>query len=125
MKTALTIEQMKTLIKLGVDVSNAQHSYVFGELKVFDRACRETTELNSIPAFTIADLLDILPKKIEKEILGEKVCFNLEILWRDEMGAWISGYLTGSKTLSFFFDDVLIDTLYELTIWCIEQEYIK
>lgn len=118
MKIALTIEQMKTLIKLGVDVSNAQFSYVCGGLKWLDRACRETTEMDYIPALTLTDLLEILPK----EPLAD---YCLQITnWRNDI--WYVGYtMQDEDPLIMYNCSELIDGLYKLVIWCIEHGYIE
>ena len=111
MKTELTIEQSQKLIELGVDAKLASDEYGGGDCKI-------------IPIFTLSDLLSILPKEIEDNGLT----YGLSI-WVDE-GEWHVKYHQTSlayRPLSESYNESpeLIDALYQLLIWTIENGYIK
>ena len=68
---ALSIEQMKHLVSLGIDTSNASLCWVkepnSGErsLGIHDEYCYEMGCLEPIPAFTLQDLIELMPSSIQ------------------------------------------------------------
>lgn len=65
---------------------------------------------------TFTDLLEILPKEINNRN-------DLNMEWHSLMERYVVGY--GSIETSRRFAEELIDALYELTIWCIKEGYLK
>ena len=109
MKTVLTIEESQRLIDLGVDPKMAsKEPFIFNEI------------------FTLTDILAILPKEI-----GNGYNLNIDITgayygaayvcWdEDENGDAVI------KDIRFdVIDPELIDALYKLLIWCIDNGHIK
>ena len=107
MKTQLTKEQSQHLIDLGVPKEKASDKISYGFLG-YD------------PIFTLTDLLEILPKEIELD-RKPKHFAQLNILYRFEK--WLVEYQ--DITLSVKIKEELIDSLYELCVWCLENNYLK
>lgn len=105
MKTELTVEQSKHLIDLGVQDFPSEVEMKDGKL---------------YSVFTLTDLLEILPKE-------EKVnnsTFNLEIHFYNDI-VHVIYCIGGIFPLAIKESKELIDALYELTVWCIENGYLK
>ena len=71
----LSIEQMHKLAELGVDISKASMCYVFFEsdgqkytdIVVHDESCYEMACMNSMPTFTLQDMIELMPNKAIKD----------------------------------------------------------
>ena len=109
MKTQLTKEQSQHLIDLGVpkEKTSQEDWTSYSPIGVGFR----------YPIFTLTDLLEVLPKEIE----GEEYVEYLRI-----------GYTTDRKWQcyytcfeDYFYGKELIDALYELAYWTIENGYLK
>lgn len=111
MKTELTTEQSQHLIELGVPANKASMT---------------SNQLHGDPyyndyyqcIFTLTDLLEILPKEIGKPYAPEDK-ENLVVFWLDDV--WTAAY----AMIREFYAEELIDALYELTVWCIENGHLK
>ena len=115
MKIRLTPKQLDKLFELGVPKK---------------AATRITSHINSYEEysyyyFTVTDLLDILPKKLDQA--GYDIFINIYFLH----GMWVSGYeyldLEEDKTVEIHFESnhELIDSLYQLVLWCIENKCLE
>jgi len=123
MKTELTIGQSQRLIELGVDADKA--SAMDDKRTIIDGYPIFVPGYN--PIFTLADLLGILPKKIEAKIQNVRRIVQLEVRWYGD--CWLVRY-------SDIHDDIindktnpklayeLIDALYDMLVWCIENKYL-
>lgn len=77
--------------------------------------------------FTLADILELLPKEIRNEDADP---YDLNLNWDDD---WEAAYLNIENfimpcqegTLHFCTASELIDALYELLVWCIDNKYIE
>lgn len=132
-KQVLSVEQMKYLQELGLDTSKAMMCYrrrtrdFRGEEKVgrWSLAINqpiivsnfETYEI--IPAFTLQDILDLLPEEILK---GERI-YRL-VIERVERRFFISYYWCDNLLVSID-DELLIDAAYNILCRCIEDGYIE
>ena len=115
MKTILTIEDSQRLIELGVDPKLASRRKTEYDENVVPR---------SYPIFTLTDILNILPKGIVHKGLWIK--FRITT-WIDE--PWFAGYQNQigeyvTPNHAPFSAPELIDALYQLLIWVIENGYI-
>lgn len=127
-KQVLSIEQMKFLKELGVDTSKASMCHVkFDGESEFSNLLPNNQELferllvvKYIPAFTLQDILDLLPKEIECE--EETIPYHLEIAFDGEV--WDVSYTRNFYTLQYIFDDSFIDAAYKMLCWCIENGYV-
>lgn len=110
MKTQLTKEESARLISLGVPKEKASERNQV-ETQIL-RGYSYTWEY----IFTLTDLLEILPKEI-----GHHSCISIS--WNFITEKWdvdydyTQGSWHGSKEL--------IDSLYELCVWCLENGYLK
>ena len=133
-KQVLDIEQMKNLQTLGIDISKA--SVYWHNVAKFEKkkpATEWILSLNSsvplmvktIPAFTLQDILDLLPKQIVAGSSG--YTYNLDINYEKNYIAY--SYTDGNGytwlNQSFRINDDLIEAAYKMFCWCIENEHIK
>lgn len=122
MKTRLTVEQSAKLIELGVSperASERESSVVYGN------GARGIMKVPKMPIFTLADILDILPKT--QDVRGESA--RLQV-YNHPAGYWVVSYATcDGGTLTYqtpcFSAPELIDALYSLLVWCLEKGYVK
>lgn len=120
---ALNIEQMQHLKELGLDTSNASMCWLkFGEeppvLSVHDEYCYESSALHATPAFTLQDILELLPNNVDNELF----------LFIDKgKNKWRIGYTDKESEEIFedFIDKNFIDAAYNILCWCIENGYVE
>lgn len=119
MKTILTIEQSAELIRRGVSENRAH------EIKVYNNPVSEWTH-RGCPLFTLADLIPLLPKTLDNDYYSLDLSYGFGD-WTASYIHWDSGYeLTyirhtyGQKT-----EIELIDALYELLLWGLDNNYVK
>lgn len=118
MKHLLSVEQSATLIAKGISVDKAS----------FDScatAVGSTARTPTQPIFTLADICSVLPKKIHKSNYYLDLSYGFGnwtasyILWDDcDEGTYIRD-TQGEKTA-----EELIDALYSLLCWVIEQNLL-
>lgn len=126
-KQVLTIEQMKHLQELGVDTSKASMCWLTfnGDttLVMHDEYCYESSSIHPIPAFTLQDILDILPKKIYRD--GCTWYASLYIDFENERIAYGN---TDRDGFEIYHEEVvsreLIDAAYNMLVWVIENGYL-
>lgn len=111
MKNLLSAEQSATLISKGISADKAS------EIKEYDDEVSQWTHRGA-PIFTLADILDILPKEIEDYHL------SIESFKETHYVAYIrdnnDDYLLPHKDAP-----QLIDALYSLLVWCLEKGYVS
>ena len=118
MKTELTIEQSRRLIKCGINAS----AYTSTVLTFNDPVSQWTNR--GAPVFTLTDLMILLPPR--KPFADAEAYLN--IYFEIAGQKWVAQYLDYDKD-----DDVigeesapeLIDALYFLCLWCIKKRYIQ
>lgn len=131
MKQCLDIEQMQHLQELGLDTSNASASWYKPDMGteymlMFGHMAKEElvgTE-ESIPAYTLQDVLDALPKEIIKD---KKRCW-LSIDLADKTIEYYNEYamyMRRSVYFEFYKSSSLIDAAYELLCWVLTNKYIQ
>lgn len=75
---------------------------------------------NDNPIFTLADILDILPKKVKIHRDGD----TLSMIYH--CGQWRVGYSNCAEYCNHTkVTPELIDALYSLLVWCLEKGYVK
>ncbi len=107
MKTELTISESQRLIELGVDPKLASKSRF--NIEFYDGIKHNIPR----PVFDLADVIDILPKKIDG--------FSLEMV-SDEDRWYVGYYFNGFSKSSA---PELIDALCQLLCWVLEKGYMK
>lgn len=128
---ALSIEQMNNLVSLGVDTSQASMCWV--EMPTANAILNDTEETewslfvnedmypSNVPAFTLEDILEILPRSIKED-------YYLSII--KEKNAWNIYYRTPSpfaflKAVQNREDKSLLQAAYEMLLWIIENKLLK
>lgn len=126
-KQCLEISQMQHLKELGVDTSKSMMCHVkFDEENEFSNLLPNNQELferllvvKYIPAFTLQDILDLLPTEIEKENQN----YQLEV-FRNPQRYFVSYYWLDNLLISL--NEVeFIDAAYEMLCWCAENGYVE
>lgn len=119
MKDKLTIEESAKLIELGVDAKLAsKESAVWGKFKSHKR-----------PIFTLTDILSILPKEIDGNILVINATgFNIESEEYEE--GWCVFYVNSNFDVAYgeksiFSAPELIDALNQLLKWVLSNGHYK
>lgn len=100
MKTELTVGESRLLIALGAPKEKARCERPIGDGEY---------------VFSLADLLEILPKVLYKE--GLAYAYNLELCWREEDNVWRVVYDAIGDSMGYFTGEELIDALCALTGW--------
>lgn len=126
MKQVLSIEQMKHLKELGLDISDAsmvfqrgsatRHEWVLHVMGYADVSLREKEF-----AYTLQDILGKLPRHIND--FGTKNKLHIEPTFA---GPWCISYQIGiCEPFVFKLSGNLLDAAYEMLCWCIENVYVK
>lgn len=140
-KQVLSIEQMQHLQELGLDISNASMCYYKEEgweanyfitlacdirekgglIYYYDSFSNKEYILSEvIPAFTLQDILELLPYKIVASYLNiGKKSFSGDVLFYIEYSNF------GGYAISHFRSESLLDAAYEILCWCIENGHLK
>ena len=130
-KQCLDVQQMQHLQEMGLDTSNASMCWIKDtegnqHLSVHDEYCYEASFMNPIPAYTLQDVLDALPKYYHIANIGwTKLSIRvhttkeLEIgyVYTDELSKYAYGCRICGKEL--------IDAAYELFCWCVEWGFVE
>lgn len=115
MKTKLTTEQSAHLIELGVPREKASLILPIASYEIED-----ILVTNGKPIFTLTNLLEILPKDIYTD---RDYPFRIESWFVECAVVWDIQYVGIAE--SFIQNKELIDALYELVVWCIENGHLK
>ena len=116
MKTQLTAEESAKLLELGVSFERASGRTF--DPKDVNNLGKPIERRELFHVFKLADLIDILPKKIE---IDKKKSINLVFYWNNGK-FWGAYYDNGSELKTA---PELIDALYSLLVWCLEKGYVK
>lgn len=132
-KQVLDVRQMQHLQELGlklkpslihyykiinIDSGKWYLSLTFGDIS------EDSPTYQYIPAYTLQDVLDVLPESIYSEYIGWTK-LELQAYSEDE---WVVGYRyidTCNRYIVYRNGEELIDTAYELLVWAIENGYIE
>lgn len=123
-KQVLSVEQTKHLQELGLDTSDGSMCFEWNESDsdnmVVTSPDADTNYDYYHETYTLQDILDKLPKRIETEDYE----FELYIYYH-ENGVSVF-YDDGDITqLAFFSKPTLLESAYEMLCWCIENGHIK
>lgn len=132
MKQVLSIEQMKHLQELGLDTSDASMYWarVSHGSRVDDKSKGKWflslhkefqtcgfMSYESIPTYTLQDILGKLPCFIGNEVLTiQKLADSYTCLYMEHYTMSIGNITEGKE---------LIDAAYDMLCWCIENGYVK
>ena len=132
MKQVLTIEQMQHLQKLGLDTRNATMALcMYGDDKDFNQVLPNDQDLfercvvaKYIPAYTLQDVLELLPKEIKFAEKRHRLRIDLEdecIYYYHET---IDLMERRDKVFSYYGEE-LLDAAFQMLYWCIVNKYVK
>lgn len=139
----LSIEQMQHLKELGVDTSQASmvlivldcnnniiewdeianHKEDEISFKYFDAedGNYDHSYRKDCGVFTLQDILNLLPKKIERRFEEYELTFFYSIT----SYKWTVQYLNeGYSFMDYFSGNNLISAAYQILLWCIKEDYI-
>ena len=124
-KQCLDVQQMQHLQELGLDTSNASMCWIKDtegnrHLSVHDEYCYEASSMNPIPAYTLQDVLDLLPKSIGVEYIYDLCIFTESISYTQFIGGEINDNLFAVPI-----NESLIDAAYYLLCWAIENGFVE
>lgn len=134
-KIALSIEQMFTLKELGIDINNASMHWQY--LPTPDAIMNDTDELyekpdlfvntlvmkHEYPAFTLHDIMEILPGRIlDKEERYQKD-YLLRLIKNAEDKYRLVYYATG-RSLNAVNSDNPLDCAYHMLIWAKTKGFV-
>lgn len=136
---ALSIEEMKHLAALGIDISNASLCWTQdpnGEIRTLnlhDEYCYESCYMNPVPAFTLQDLLDLLPDEIPLDDPDDRYGSKTDTCWLSiDLADKTFGYyyedISYSQRHLYHFEKYLVSPLegaYKMLLWCIEKGFVK
>lgn len=132
MKQTLTIEQMQHLQELGLDTSNAYLAWVMNPedeapVMAFNRNRIWFEGDRLVPAYTLADIIEMLPKQIE-----DRDGYQSYIVIYHDGKMWVVSYSSEDEEYSemgyqYHYESgiELIDAAYEMLCWCLENKYIE
>ena len=131
-KQVLDVQQMQHLKELGMELKDTMLYWIVynvgneknfvttkeNAMEVIDESC------GMLPAYTLQDVLDALPKNIYSEYIGWA---KLELQAYSE-DKWVVGYRyidTCNRYIVYRDREELIDAAYELLVWAIENGYVE
>lgn len=78
------------------------------------------------PIFTLSDILAMLPKEIIADtIMGKDWPCAFVMRWDENRHLWVTAYETLPRPLDVGNANELIDALYNLLIWAINEKHIE
>ena len=124
-KQILDVHQMQHLQELGLDTSNASICWIKDtegnqHLSVYDEYCYEASFMNPIPAYTLQDVLDALPKSLK---IG-KSKYEISIYMIE--GKWAVDYYSETDAdIQSLECENLIDAVYSRLCWAIDNKFAE
>ena len=120
MKTTLTIEESARLIELGVDAKLASETII---------GCDDNNKAYRRYRFSLTDILSILPKEIDYNVL-DILATGFDPKTGDIKKGWTASYITEQGIVAFGEESILsapelIDALNQLLIWCLTEKKIN
>ena len=133
-KQCLDVQQMQHLQELGMELKKdtilVWARFMLGKTQISDweiayNHSAITDNSQTIPAYTLQDVLDALPKEIMYE---NKRCWASIDLEDGFIGYYYENYSLYYKWAYFeavMKDESIIDAAYELLVWCIENKFVE
>ena len=118
-KICTSIEQSKKLIELGIDRKTSDLYYWCGEDLRIGGYKAQDEELD-IPAWSLAALLNIIPKHIGDSVFRMDMGETDINLWFDDLSS-----RTVDEVLPDITKENFVDAAFEMVCWLLENGYIK
>lgn len=128
-KLCLSIDQMRKMSELGIPTKEASMCWVRdGEgnrtAVIHDEFCYEMSFMNPVPAFTLQDMLDIMPYDIfSKVYVHNRYFLKMEKHENKYMLYYWNPY--GGAIIQSTFNENAIDSAFELLCWLAENKLLK
>jgi hypothetical protein len=99
---------------------------IYGEEGVYPKWLIHATDAYAIlaPAYTLDELLEILPATIQADNEEHTVYFK-SVIWGLNSDQWYVGYIYLDEHYKWFADTNPCDAAGKLLIWCIQEGYLK
>ena len=128
-KQCLDLHQMQHLQELGLKLKK-DTILVWQETSISDweiayNHSAITDNSQTIPAYTLQDVLDALPNRIYDKGAFYLGCYDIMIDEHNICYAKWCGSEIESTYVEIEIKDNLIDAAYELLIWCIENKFVE
>lgn len=125
-KQVLSIEQMKQLQKLGLNTTGASMCWIktpTGRDLAFNDEWtgRRESFLYPVPAYTLQDVLEALPRFVTYQNMTYDLLINMEQYVMEYFRESDIDTLVGVK----FENTSLIDAAYSMLCWCIENGHVN
>lgn len=123
-KICLSIDQMRQLKELGVETKDASMCWVRDPegkytLSIHDEYCYEMSFMNPVPAFTLQDMIEMMPDRIYHGAYE----FYFYIL-KNDMG-YVVKYSCGSNLAIKFDRESILDAAFSMLVWLAKHGYLK
>ena len=126
-KQVLDVQQMQHLQELGIRMELYTTLFCYVKFEDTDWLLKPISDLSTIgisfyaiPAYTLQDMLDLLPKSIGVEYIYDLCIFPESISYTQFMGGEINDNL-----FEVPINGSIIDAAYSLLCWCIENGYVE
>lgn len=126
-KQCLDVQQMQHLQELGMELKESMMTWQLrtdGKYSLIPTIASKR-EVITIPAYTLQDVLDALPKRICDKGAFYLGCYDIMIDEHDIYYAKWCGAEIESTYVEMEIKDNLIDAAYNMLCWCIEQGYVE
>ena len=133
-KQVLDVQQMQHLQELGLELDyNTVLSWIVDERgKDKPLLCISSEAVDYVdfshyclPAYTLQDVLDVLPNRIYDKGAFYLGCYDIMIDEHNICYAKWCGSEIESTYVEIEIKDYLIDAAYELLVWCIENKFVE
>lgn len=125
---------MLNLQWLDIDISSAGMCWCYPivyknakwELEIYKDVInqkRDSAFWEIIPAFTLQDIIELMPRIIDP--ITDAGTFYLNMYYYDQ--SWVVDYLNNEGDGSYYatLSDSIIDAAYDMLCWCIKNGYLK
>ena len=126
-KQCLDVQQMQHLQELGIRMELYTTLFCYVKFEDTDWLLKPISDLSiigisfyAIPAYTLQDMLNLLPKQIGVEYIYDLCIFPESISYTQFMGGEINDNL-----FEVPINGSIIDAAYSLLCWCIENGYVE
>lgn len=135
-KQVLSIDQMKHLKELGLNIERASFLVHIDRLRdkysedhIFNTSTPSSLfeyEVETFPVFSLYDIIDLLPKELDIDVFCHKWFLMIDYQYLDISYSYMSesGALYSIKRISVK-DIGLINGAYEMLCWCLENGYVE
>lgn len=127
-KICLSIQQMRKLSELGIPTKEASMCWIRDEegnrtAAIHDEFCYEMSFMNPVPAFTLQDILNIMPWKVFSKGYNRDFFLKMEKHQNKYRLFYINPYLM--DLVSSTFNENAADSAFELLCWLAENNLLK